>query len=142
MPASGKLGKMSQIELQQRRKASRTHGIYALRDRGEEAMTPSQRGAYAELQAQLSTRAGTIEALRDAAANTIMLAQVAQSYCVKQHQAGVPLGDIPLLRALPAFWNSAGRAIKSYLDTLPDEQEVLDLGEMIAQAVKDHEQNS
>ena len=38
------------------------------------------------------------------------------SYVSTEHKAGVPLDDIPLLRALPAFWNSAGRALKVYLD--------------------------
>ena len=138
MVASGKKDRMSQEELQQRMEASKTYGVYAIRDRGEDAMTPVQKSKHAELQEQLGTRAGVIEALQDQAVNTIMLAQVAQSYCIERHRIGVPLDSISLLRALRAFWNSAGRALKNYLDTLPDEKDILDIGETIAKAVKEH----
>jgi hypothetical protein len=132
MPYSGN---GTEAEIEQRRKAARKHGVDAIRRRGQAAMTPGQRGHYTELQEQLSTREGAVDALRDAAVNTIMLAQVAQSYCVEQHQGGKPLDQIPLLRSLPAFWNSAGRALKVYLETLPDDKEVLDLAEHIKQAM-------
>ena len=55
---------------------------------------------------------------------------------------GKPLDDIPLLRALPAFWNSANRALKTYLDVLPDDSEVLDLAEHISQAIGGGEDDS
>jgi hypothetical protein len=116
-----------------------THGVYAIRDHGPTAMTPAQRGQYAELIEQLATREGTIDALRDAAVNTVILAQVAQNYCVSMHQAGEPLDQIPLLKSLPAFWNSAGRALKVYLDTIPDDHQVLDLASHIIRGMKDEQ---
>jgi hypothetical protein len=107
----------SEATLEQRQKAARVHGVYAVRERGADALEPHQRGIYAELDEQLSTRKGTIEALKDAAINTIVLAQIAQSYCIDQFQQGKSLDNIALLGKLPAFWNSAGRAIRAYLDT-------------------------
>jgi hypothetical protein len=129
----------TRAEIAQSRLAARKHGVYAMRDRGAEAMTAAQRSQYAELQEQLETRQGVIKVLREAAAQTVILAQVAQSYCVKRHKSGMPLGEIALLRALPAFWNSAGRALKVYLDILPDDREVLELSEHIKAAIGDGE---
>jgi hypothetical protein len=95
------------------------HGVYSIRDHGDRVMTPAQRSVKAELLEQLDTREGAIAALKDQAIETFILAGVAQAYVVQQHEAGVPLDDIPLLRALPAFWNSANRALKSYIDVIP-----------------------
>jgi hypothetical protein len=78
---------------------------------------------------------------REQAIQTMLLAQIAQSYCVTQYKQGASLDNIALLRVLPAFWNSANRCLKAYLDVLPSEENVLDLGEAITKAVKEHEQN-
>lgn len=101
------------------------HGIYG------KAMTPERLSLRQELSEQLETRDGVLAALKDQVINTVTLAQVAQSYVVtKQHQ-GAELDDIPLLRALPAFWNSAGRALKAYLEAMPkDDPDVIDLAEL------------
>jgi len=144
MPASGTKEVMSEAELEQRSDAgqrSRIHGTYAIRDRGQEAMTPVQRSKYAELQEQLLTRQGTEDAMRDAAVNTLMLAGVAQSFCIEQHQKGIPLDRIELLSKLPMFWNSANRALKTYLDTLPKERDILDLATVVTQAMNEGEDN-
>jgi hypothetical protein len=129
-------GSGSKAEVEQRQKAARKHGVYAVMGRGVDALEPHQRGIYAELQEQLSTRQGTVEALKDAAINTIVLAQIAQSYCIDQFQQGKSLDKIALLGKLPAFWNSAGRAIRAYLDTIPDEKDILDLSESIQRAME------
>ena len=138
MPYSGK---GTDAEIEQRQEAAKTHGVFAFRDRGPSALEPTQRGKYAELQEQLSTRPGTIEALREQAAQTMLLAQIAQSYVVTEYKAGRSLDSIALLRALPAFWNSANRCLKTYLDVLPNDENILELGETITKAVKEHEQN-
>jgi hypothetical protein len=112
-------------------KNAQKHGVFALRDNGERAMTAEQRKTAGQLKRQLESREGVVDALRDAATQTVILASVAQQYCVDQHQAGRPLDDIALLRSLPAFWNSAGRALKTYLDSLPkDSPDAIDLDEL------------
>jgi hypothetical protein len=138
MPYSGK---GTDAEIEQRQTAAKTHGVFAFRDRGPSALEPEQRGKYVELQEQLSSRPGAIDALREQAIQTMLLAEIAQSYCVTEYKSGKSLDDIALLRALPAFWNSANRALKTYLDILPIDKDVLDLGEAITKAVKEHEQN-
>jgi hypothetical protein len=141
MPYSGK---GTDAEIDQRSLAGQkhsTHGTYAFQHRGPDALQPAQRGKYAELQELLSTRPGAIDALKEQAIQTMMLAFIAQSYVVEQKNSGKSLDDIALLRCLPGFWNSANRCLKAYLDVLPREENVLDLGEAISKAVKEHEQN-
>jgi hypothetical protein len=117
------------------------HSVYRLRDQGPDSLSSEQRGKYAELTEQLSTRLGAINALREQAIQTMLLAEIAQSYCVSEYKTGKVLDDIQLLRSLPAFWNSANRALKTYLDVLPKEENRLTLGEAIAKEVELHEQN-
>jgi len=136
MPYSGKGTK---AEIKQRKEAALKHGVFAFRDHGPSALTKEQRGTYAALQDQLSTRQGAIEVLKEQATQAMLLAEIAQSYCVQQHEAGKSLDEIALLRSLPAFWNSANRALKTYLDVLPKEENRLTLGETITKAVKEHE---
>ena len=115
---------------EQRRLAARKHGAWSILERGPDAMDNEQRSMYAELQEQLSEHAGVIDALRDQCAQSIMVAQVAADYVSKQAQSGVPLDEIRLLRALPAFWNSAARMMGALLALLPAEKDdagVLDL---------------
>lgn len=113
---------LTQKELEQRRQASRTHGVYAVQQRGEDAMTPAQRSRSVELQEQLTDREGVILAMRDAVVSSLAVAEIAQSYVIQQHKAGRQLDTIPLFTKLPLFWNSANRALKAYLDTFPADQ--------------------
>lgn len=119
----------------------RVHGVYSFRDHGPSALEPEKRSKYAELQEQLSTKPGVIEALREQATQTMMLALIAQSYVIEQKQAGQVLDEIDLLRALPAFWNSANRALKTYLDVIPDDgtpesAELIHIQEVLAEHEK------
>ena len=134
--------KITASGIAQRANANLKHGVYRLRDSGPGSLDAEKRGKYVELQDQLSSRQGVIETLREQACQTMLLAEIAQSYIVEQKQAGKSLDDIALLRSLPAFWNSANRALKTYFDVLPDDEKRLDLGEAITKAVFDHEQST
>ena len=110
------------------RQAARKHGAYAIEERGEAAMDRPQRSRYVELQEQLQDREGVVAALVDQAAKLLVMVEAAQSYVAGQAKAGYPLGDIPLLRSLPAFWNSANRALLAVLANLPsDEDQRMDI---------------
>ena len=128
-------GKLTEKNLKQKQGAARKHGAYAIRDRGPAAMTPKQRSMRAELIEQLETKGGVITALRDQAVDLLVLCGVAQSFVIEKHQAGKPLDEIKLLTALPRFFNSTSRALKVYLDAMPDDSEVLDLAEHVTQAM-------
>jgi len=78
----------------------------------------------------LAEHSGIIDALREQTAQSILIARVAADYVAEQSQKGIPLDEIKLLRALPAFWNSAARMMAQLLAVLPagkDDTEVLDL---------------
>lgn len=122
----------SERELEQRRQAARKHGIYAIQQRGEDAMIPPQRGRFAELREQLSDRDGVITAMIDQAAKMLVMVEAAQSYVANQAKAGKPLEDITLLTRLPAFWNSTNRALLAVLGNLPgDDTRRLDITDLL-----------
>lgn len=97
------------------------HGVYAIRDHGEAAMTNEQRSTKQAMLEQITTKEGAEDALRELCVDALILSKVAQSAVIKEHQAGVPLNNIPLARALPAFQNSAARILTAYLSTLDKE---------------------
>jgi hypothetical protein len=136
---------MSEDAIKQRVEAGkmrRVHGVYAIRDRGEDAMTSEQLSLRAELDEQLSTREGAVEALKDAAISTLILAKVAQNYCVEQHQGGKKLDSIPLLQKLPAFWNSASRTLQAYLSTLEKGKEGIITAQQVIEAITNEQSKS
>ena len=101
------------------------HGVYA------QEITPERRSLRTELSEQLDTRAGVLAALKEQAISTDVLAQVAQAYVVEKQAEGTALDDIPLLGKLPAFWNSANRALQAYLAAMPkDNDGAIDLVEL------------
>ena len=136
------MARMTKAAIEQRQQANRQHGTYAVRDRGNSAMTDGQRSRFAELQEQFFTRGGVVDAMRDHAVNSLLLAEIAQGYVIEEHKAGIPLDEIALLRNLPAFWNSAGRALKNYLDTIPDDSKIYDLAEHVQRAMGDNGNDS
>ena len=113
-----------------RRLAAQKHGVWGIVRHGTDAMTTEQRSIHLELQEQLAEHSGIIDALREQTAQSILIARVAADYVAEQSQKGIPLDEIKLLRALPAFWNSAARMMAQLLAVLPaekDDTEVLDL---------------
>ncbi|GAH36303.1 unnamed protein product, partial [marine sediment metagenome] len=127
MPASGTKEKMSQEELQQRQEAPRKHGVYS------KTMTPEKARTIATLQDQMSTRPGVLAVQNEQTAKAVQIADAAMAYVIKNYQSGIPLDQIPLVKALPAFMNTAQRALRQLHDLLPDETQVLVEGEILKQ---------
>ena len=126
MPASGKKGEgMSDAELEQRSEATLKHGVYSKK------ITPEKASQLAELEDQLSTRPGVVAIQNEQAAKAVQMLNVAISYAVAQHQEGKPLDRIPVFKMLPAFMNSAQRALKQLHEMLPDESQMLDEGVLL-----------
>lgn len=106
-------------DLEQRQQAARTHGAYAIQARGEEALTDEQRPLLVELREKVQDRDGVLELMKEHAAKAVLIANLMTSYAVEKHQAGVPLEDIAVLGKLPAFYNTAQRALKDLISELP-----------------------
>ncbi len=92
-----------------------THGAFSK----AASEQPERRGRLAELSEQVENREGLIDLLEDRAVRAVMICEVIESYVITQKQSGIRLDDIPVLKALPAFMNTAQRAINSLLDRLP-----------------------
>ena len=103
------------------RQAAKTHGAYSVQARGKAAMNREQLSAHAVIIKQLSDRQGVIDALREHTASAILITKVVESYISGQTKAGCPLDSIPVLKVLPAFMNTASRAIALLLQYISDE---------------------
>ena len=130
MPASGTKDQMSQKELHQRQEAPRKHGVYS------KTMTPEKARTIATLQDQMSTRPGVLAVQNEQTAKAVQVADAAMAYVIKNYQSGTPLDRIPLVKALPAFMNTAQRALRQLHDMLPDDRDILDATSVL-DAVRD-----
>jgi len=117
---------LSDKNLRQRQMAARSHGVFALRDRGEAALDEAGRGRFAELVEQVGTRSGVEELLKEHAAREILMFEIAMSYIASKKDEGVDLGNIAIYTRLPAFMNSVSRTLKDLITLLPDDKDVLD----------------
>ena len=104
----------------QRQAAPLKHGAFSKK------MTPEKAAQLAELEDQLSTRPGLVEVQRDQTAKSIQIANAIMGYVVQKHKNGTPLEMINTLNRLPAYMNTAQRALKQLYDMLPDSADVLD----------------
>ena len=107
---------LSDDQIEQRQNAARTHGAHAFEARGVEALTENQRPIYTEIREQVQTRDGVLELMKEQTVKAVMVVELLTAYAVESQRAGVPLDDIKTLNRLPAFFNSAQRALKILLD--------------------------
>jgi hypothetical protein len=101
---------------------ARRHGAYSFRDRGEQALEPERRSRLAELSDQVKGRAGLVELMQDRAIRAVMICELLEGHVSEEARAGRKAHEIPALRQLPAFWNSAQRAITSLLSIMPENE--------------------
>jgi len=132
MPYSGKGTKE---ELQQRQQAARKHGAYAFQARGAVALDQPQRSRLQELKEQVQDRDGVLELMQERAANSVMVTELIFSHVAREVKQGKPLAQITILRALPAFMNTAQRALKDLIREMPEGEGVSDV-DTVLQAVR------
>jgi len=115
-------------EKQHSQQASVTHGGYAFQARGAAALDQPRRSRLEELKEAVQTREGALDLMRERAANAVMMTELITAYASRQIKAGLPISDIPIIRALPAFYNTAQRALHDLMLFLPnDDKNSLDL---------------
>jgi hypothetical protein len=136
MPKPGYKQTMTEDAIRERQEASRIHGAYAFQARGEQALEPPKRGRLAELAELASDRAGLVSLLQDRVVRSCMMCEIIESYIVEETQSGKKLADIPILSKLPAYQNSAQRAIASLVSILPKNNEDALDAKNILEAVK------
>lgn len=131
MPQPGYKQTMTDDALRQRQEAPLKHGVYSKK------ITPEKAAKMAELESQLSTRPGVVNAMIDQAAKAIQVANVAAGYVAAKHNEGIPLDRIPLAKSLPAFFNTANRALGQLFSMLPDESQMLDESTILQELRRD-----
>ncbi len=102
--------------------SSRSHGVYSIKARGEEAMTEEQKGTFLEIEQGLETPEGIVLAMRRRVAMSVMVVGVLESYLEERINAGATPEGIDIFRSWPAFQNSAMRALAQLLATMPKPQ--------------------
>ena len=126
---------MSKEEHKQRQQAARKHGAYAFQARGEAALDKPQRSRLQELKDQVQNRDGVLELMQERAANSVMVTELVMSHVAREVKQGKPLAQITILRALPAFMNTAQRALKDLIHEMPEGEGISDV-DTVLQAVR------
>lgn len=112
---------LTEAELKQRKEAARKHGAYSVMAHGEKALDEQGRTYLAEIRENVQTRDGVLFLMQENAARAQLVANMVTSFVTEEARAGVPLEEIAALRSLPAFYNSAQRALKDLLENLPEQ---------------------
>ena len=133
-------GEGSDAELEQRQQAARKHGAYSFQDRGKAALEKPQRSRLQEIKDHVQDRDGTLELMKENAANAMMITEMVLSHISRQAKTGVQLEKIGGLRQLPAFMNTAQRALRDLMNLLPDNQDVLD-ATAVLEAMRDGQED-
>jgi hypothetical protein len=124
MSASGKKDVMSEAELRQRSEAAQanvTHSAYAYQTQGEKALQPAGRSRLIELREATHDRQKLLELLQEKAADSVLIFELIESYVIREHvEKKLAIVDIPVVKYLPAFFNSLERAIKDLLYLMSD----------------------
>lgn len=120
-------------------KNSVKHGAYAFRDNGEGALEIPQQSRFAELSGIVQTRPGVLGLLQERCVQAVMICELLESYIVIEKQSGKALVDIPVLKQLPAFQNSAQRCINTLLQQMHEDPNVLDAGKVLEAIKRDKE---
>ena len=76
--------------------------------------------------------------MQDRAANAVMVTELVLSHVSKDIKMGVPLSNIGVFKSLPAFMNTAGRALKDLINEMPEDIGVADV-DVVLKAIK-HDQ--
>ena len=132
----GYSGKGTEAEIEQRQEAAKSHGAYAFRDRGEETLTVSTRSRLEELKEKVQDRAGVLELMQERAANAVMMVELVTGFVGKEVKSGKQLSQISALDRLPAFMNTAQRALKDLISVMPNDKDALDALNVL-EAVRD-----
>lgn len=135
-------GKGSEAEIEQRQRAAKKHGMYGFQQRGETALDIHGRSRLLELREQVQDRSGVLDLISENAVKAVMLVELLTSYIYDQKMAGSRLDEIPALRILPGFMNSAQRSLRDLVTLLPSNEDVIDAGKILDEIRKRKDDNS
>jgi urease gamma subunit len=94
-----------------------------------------------ELREQVRDRSGVLDLIQENAAKAVMMVELVTSFVANQKMSGVPLDEIPALRILPSFMNSAQRALKDLISLMPSNEGAIDVDKVL-EAVRHGQEES
>lgn len=132
---------MTEDAIRERQEASKVHGAYSYEKRGEAALDKPKRGRLGELKEQVQDRPGILDLIQENAIKAVMMVEIVTSYIANQKMAGVPLEEIGVLRTLPAFMNSAQRALRDLIQLMPDNKDAIDAASILEEVKRRKDEN-
>jgi len=118
---------LSEKDLEQKRNAAKTHGIYAFRDRGIEALDNDQRGVYIKLRDQFKSEPGRIEYRERLAAHVAMLLELGFAHIGELAAKGYPVWKSPPVARMGTYVNALVRLMDHWPQDKNKNQTILDL---------------
>ena len=113
------MAELTEKEINQRQIAARKHGAYAFMARGSNALDVSGRSRLAELAELVESRQGVIGLLQERVVNAVLMCELIEGYLVTEDDNEKTIIDNAALKVLPAYMNSANRAIQALMKELP-----------------------
>jgi hypothetical protein len=129
---------VSEVGLKQRQQASRKHGEYAFRRRGDDALEPSQISALSELRELVETNPGRLELRKELTARMALICEIGFSYLREQVEDGEDIWAGGIINRLSTYVAETRRLLDSFSDDTPKGSAV----EIIAQAMTNDGKNS
>ena len=118
---------------------ARTHGIYAFRARGIEALDNDQRGVYIQLRDQFKSEPGRIEYRERLAANVAMLLELGFAHIGELAAKGYPVWKTPPVARMGVYLNALIRLIDSWPK---DKNEIHNIYDLMTQKAKNKDKDN
>ena len=115
----------------QRQQSARTHGIRAFEARGEDALDAPQRSRLEEIRERTHDRPGVTDLIKDRAARSVLIAEMAESWVQQEIEKGVPFDQIGLLKRLGTYQENARRALMALYSVLPNYSKMIDVTDVL-----------
>jgi hypothetical protein len=105
---------ITQKVVAQRQQASRSHGIFAFRKRGEDALNPSQVDRLADLRALLQNEPGRTELRCELTARMAMICHLGFVHLERQAEAGNEIWEGGVIHRLATYVSETRRLLDSF----------------------------
>jgi hypothetical protein len=123
---------ITEKDLEQKRHAARTHGLYAFKARGEDALDTVQRSRYAELKELFDSDQGREAYRREFAAHLAMMCELGFSHIRDEAEAGRDIWKSSPAGRMGSYVN----ALIRLLDNWPKGSDMRSISEVILEQVR------
>lgn len=104
---------LTEAELEQRRQAPVTHGMYAFEERGQAALDPTKISRLAELRSMVKTQGGRRELKLELLARTALLVEIGFERLRQQNEEGKSIWEGGVISRLGSYMALVHRLVDS-----------------------------